>query len=255
MGGRAKAAILAPVTFGSRTYEFQLDTGADLSFIPEAVAVEAGLMKAGAGGARAPDVKLGGASLGPRWLLTRGSVGTIGLDMLVGYTTVIDYPAQRLCITPTADLPFGIYKGATWTNAVLRDGKLFVPVEIGGERRSDYFFDTGASLFPVSVDLADWRRLTGRQTPAETDTRISGKAWGARVELIGAPSAKPITIGSLSVGRPDVFHDVGAPDRFAKYPFQAGGLIGNAGLWNSVVVLSLSSRPQFGVLDVRLGPR
>ena len=162
VGGHEKAAILVPVTLDGRTYEFQLDTGADASFIPEDIAVEAGLMKPGAGGARVEDVHLGGASLGPRWLLTRGSTGTIGLDMLVGFATVIDYPAQRLCLTPTADLPYDIYRKTRWTDAVLRDGKLFVPVEAGGRPRSDFFFDTGASLFPLSVDLAEWKALSGR---------------------------------------------------------------------------------------------
>jgi hypothetical protein len=248
VGEHQRGAILVPVTLSGKTHEFQFDTGADLSSIPEAVAVEAGLMKKGEGGARVQDVRLGGASVGTRWLMARNSVGTVGLDMLVGYTTVIDYPAQRLCVTPTADLPYPIDKNTIWADATLAYGKLFVPVAVGDRIESRYFFDTGASLFPLSVDLADWKALTGRSAPAVTDQRISGSAWGATVALVGAPSLSPIAIGSLPPARLTVFHSTARPERFSRYPFPAAGLFGNAGLWDRTVILSLGSRPQFGVV-------
>jgi hypothetical protein len=247
-GEHERAAMLVPVSINGRTYDFQLDTGADASFISEAVAVEAGLMEPGAGGARVEDIKLGGTSVGPRWLLSRGSTGTVGLDMLVGFTTVIDYPAQRFCVTPTADLPFPIYKDTAWTDAVLRDGKLFVPVKIGEETRSDYFFDTGASLFPLSVDLSRWQQLTARNSAAAADRRMSANSWGARVELVGAASVRPIGIASLPPAKIDVYYSTGGVERFASYPFGASGLFGNAALWDRTVVLTLGSRPQFGIV-------
>lgn len=248
VGEEQRGAILVPITLDGKTYEFQLDTGADLSTIPESVAVEAGLMKSGVGGARAQDVRLGGASVGPRWLLARDSIGTVGLDMLVGFTTVIDYPAQRFCVTPTADLPYDIYRRTAWSDAVLREGKLFVPVEIAGQQRLDFFFDTGASLFPLSTDLQPWRELTGRSETAAENRTISGTAWGANVDLIGAPSLHPVRIATLRPSAIEVFYRVGSPTRFADYPFEAAGLIGNAGLWGHTVVLALGSRPQFGIV-------
>lgn len=248
VGGDDKAAIVVPLTLAGRDYDFQLDTGAETSYVPEALAVSAGLMKAGAGGARVEDVRIGGVPVGPRWLLTRGSTGTIGLDMLVGFTTVIDYPAQRLCITPTSDLAFPIYRSVRWTDAVLRDGKLFVPVNIGGTVRTDFFFDTGASLFPLSVDASEWKLLTGRAQQGPGDRRIGGQAWGNRVELIGSRSTTPISIASLDAKPLEVFTDVRRPTRFASYSFRAAGLFGNAALWESTVVLTLGSRPQFGVV-------
>ena len=254
IGEHQRGAMLVPLTLNGKTFDFQLDTGADLSSISEKVAVEAGLMKAGEGGARVEDVRLGGASVGPRWLMTRDSVGTIGLDMLVGYTTVIDYPAQRLCVTPTADLPYAIYKNTGWTDAILRHGKLFVPIQLDGQQRADFFFDTGASLFPLSVDLAEWKALTGKAAPSATDQRISGNAWGTNVELVGASSLRPIAIGPLPANRLTVFHNAARPERYSKYPFPAAGLFGNAGLWDHIVILSLSSRPQFGVVKENRTP-
>ena len=205
VGEEERAAILVPITLNGRTYDFQLDTGADLSSIPESVAVEAGLMKPGAGGARVQDVELGGASVGPRWLLARHSAGTVGLDMLIGFTTVIDYPSQRFCVTPTADLPYDIYRRTARSDAVLREGKLFVPVEIAGQQRRDFFFDTGASLFPLSTDLSPWRALTGRTEDGAENRRISGSAWGANVELVGAPSLQPVRIASLPPATLEIF--------------------------------------------------
>lgn len=250
IGEHERGAILVPVTLNGRTFDFQLDTGADVSFLPAKAAVDAGLMESGGGGARVEDVRLGGAAVGPRWLLSKDSdVGTVGLDMLVGYVTVIDYPAQRLCVTPTADLPYAIYKRTAWTDATLRHGKLFVPIAVGGERRDGFFFDTGASLFPVSVDPEAWKTLTGRAGPEAADRRIGGNAWGAQVELIGARSAEPIAIASLPPARIDVFHRAGDAGRFANYPFPASGLLGNAGVWDRTIVLWLGSSPRFGVVE------
>jgi hypothetical protein len=219
VGTNECAAIVVPVTLNGRDYDFQLDTGAEASYIPEARAVEAGLMKAEDDGARVQDVRIGGTPIGPRWMLTRGTTGTLGLDMLVGFTTVIDYPAQRLCVTPTADLPFSIYRRTRWTDAVLRHGKLFVPVTVGNELRTEYFFDTGASLFPLSVDGVDWKALTGRVQVNERDGRISGMAWGKKVELAGAPSLLRISIGSLPPKPLEVFTDLRMPSRFSDHEF------------------------------------
>lgn len=179
--------------------------------------------------------------------MARGTTGTVGLDMLVGFTTVIDYPAQRLCLTATADLPYPIYKDTDWTDAVLRDGKLFVPVTIGAQKHADFFFDTGASLFGLSVDGPDWKMLTGRSNMVGT-RRIGGAAWGEKVELIGAPSAAPVAIAGLPARTVDVFYDKGTPARFGAYPFKADGLFGNAALWGRTIILTLGSHPQFGVL-------
>lgn len=249
IGEHLRAAIVVPVTINGRTYDFQLDTGADVSFIPEKVAVEAGLMKPGDGGARVADVRLGGTALGPRWFLTRGTTGTIGLDMLVGYATVIDYPAQRFCVTPTSDLPYPVYKETRWSDAVLRHGKLFVPVTVAGEARDGYFFDTGASLFPLSVDFPDWKALTGRDEQTPSDRRISGPAWGVDVELVGAVSQMPVGIADLAPKPVEIFYKTGGDGRFANYPFPARGLIGNAAVWDYPIVLWLGARPQFGIVS------
>jgi hypothetical protein len=206
-------------------------------------------MKSGDVGARVADVQLGGAEIGPRWLLTRDAIGTVGLDLLVGYAAVIDYPAQRFCVTPSADLPYALFKNTKWSDAVLRGGKLYVPVEIEGQRRNDFFFDTGASLFPVSTNFSQWQAITGRVQPSKGDRRILGNGMGHRVELIGAHSKQPIAIGSLPAQQLQVFYQAGTTDPFAEYPSPTAGFVGNAALWDRTVVLWLGATPQFGIVE------
>jgi hypothetical protein len=59
-----------------------------------------------------------------------GVTGTLGLNILIGRIAVIDYPAKSFCLFEDTKLS-QLFWSATYINAVLRDRKLFIPVEIG----------------------------------------------------------------------------------------------------------------------------
>jgi hypothetical protein len=246
-----RAGMTVPVEIAGKTYDYQLDTGADASFVYGGEEVAQGWGKAGDGGARVQSVKLGGGVSGPAWLVSMPKMkggGTVGLDLLLGKVAVIDYPRQRFCLMAAPDFPYAIYKRTRWASATLRNGKLFVPVTIGGEARDGFFFDTGASLLPVSVDEADWRSLTGKAAAAGASEVIEGKAWGKPIQILGAPGLERLEIAGVAVERPMVFFNSADPQHYRKYPFTARGLIGSRAVWDEVVVLYLGPQMMFGVV-------
>lgn len=242
IGDEPRAALLVPIEIDGHEEWAQLDTGSDVSYLPKR-------RVNGAGGLRADQVNLGGAEIGPRWFLERGETGTIGLDMLVGYTSIIDFPSERFCVLPTVDLPFELFKNARWANATLRDGKLFLPVESGGETDSAMFLDTGASMMGLNVDLDRWTRLTGQSGPEVASGRITGEAWGRATTLVFSPASQLVAIGPLRGERIPVFHSLGRDNRFASYPFETTGSIGLAPFWNHTLIISLGATPRVGIYD------
>ena len=121
------------------------------------------------GAVRVPRVAIGGMDLGPIWLRTReemsadgGLIGSLGLDLLVGRLTLIDYRGGRLVLMSPGEAPAWLLKRATWMPAALRDGKCFLTITLAGATLPDMLFDTGSSAFDIVVDLDAWVELTGR---------------------------------------------------------------------------------------------
>ena len=108
-------------------------------------------------------------------------------------------------------------------------------------------FDTGSSELPLHVDLALWRKLTGLADTAAAPKRFHGSSWGKPIELPGAPGTAPVMLGTLDLGSQNVFTNAAQPDAFAKWPFRADGVLGNAPVWDGIVVLDLTGRVRFGL--------
>ncbi|RSU49602.1 hypothetical protein BRX43_10495 [Sphingomonas sp. S-NIH.Pt15_0812] len=151
--------------------------------------------------------------------------GTLGLPALFGRIAVIDYPNRRFCLFDEADLP-PVLARATYVRAMLRGGKFFVPIRSGGFASDTIVFDTGSSEIPLHVDLAVWKRLTGRATA----------------------DAAPVMLGEGALGPITVFTNPDAPESFADWPMRTEGVLGNASPWGGIVILDLTERMRFGRL-------
>jgi hypothetical protein len=201
-------------------------------------------------------IKLGGVDVGPARLTTNPQVrpgataGAIGLDLLLNHLVVIDYPAKRFCMVPRVAVPPEINDRVEWVAAEIRNGKLFVPVRVGGQTVEGLFFDTGASGLPLSVDQALWRTLTGREGERDATSRLSvtGSGVGAPARVIGAPARGALEVGGLRVEAPLVYFHGTEPEHFRSWSFPATGLIGNAPFKDGIVLLSLGVWPAFGIL-------
>jgi len=136
-GRSTKGAIVLPVTVDGKLMQWQLDTGADVNMSYGSVADQAGLSQAKDSQFDVRTLSIGTTSITNSFTFIRremgdddGVTGTLGLNSLMGRIAVIDYPAKSFCLFEETKLPH-LFWSATYINAVLRDRKLFVPVEIG----------------------------------------------------------------------------------------------------------------------------
>jgi hypothetical protein len=120
-------------------------------------------------------------------------------------------------------------------------------MKLNGTDLDAVFFDTGTSLFDLSVDIDRWKLLTGRSGETEATKRINLNSWGKPVTFYGAPALGPLEVGPLRLNVPTVYYNGLQPDSFKKWQFRVQGLMGNAPFWKEIVVLDLGSHPAFGI--------
>jgi len=249
-----RGGISVPVRINGRSIPLQLDTGANVTSLYGAFPIKAGWAAKGSETFRAKAFELAGATLDRPEVYVNPDMeedaslrGTLGLPALMGRVAVIDYPGQRFCLFAEADLPAPLQK-ATFVRAMLRNAKFHVPITTGAFTSDTIVFDTGSSEMPLHVDLAAWKRITGRTTTAAAPSTIQGTAWGKPFTLAGAPVASPVTMGDLPLGTITVFTNPDAPESFADWPVPTDGVLGNAPLWDGIVILDLTARVRFGVI-------
>src|SRR5262249_498222 len=111
----------------------------------------------------------GGARVRGEWMAVvphRGGVspeqgillGTLVIDFFRNRILLRDFVRQRLCIlNEKAKLPETIEREASFVPITIRGGHLMVPIKINGNTETDFFYDTGASLFPISTTRSKWQ--------------------------------------------------------------------------------------------------
>jgi len=175
--------------------------------------------------------------------------GTIGIEILLGRSLVLDFPNQRVCLLDEGDVPPDMLKAADWPNAELSHGKFFVEMELSGKNLDGIFFDTGSSLTQLDLDLAPWKEFTGIN---DTDKAPQhGKfccSWGKEIEGIGAPATGDLKIGQHLFHHPWLTTQPGNPEKYRKN-YWGQGSMGNALPLKDIVILDLSAHPRFGIID------
>jgi hypothetical protein len=206
---------------------------------------------------RVDKIRFGGCDLPAAWMQVQpqmekvageASSGTVGLDLFIGHVIIIDFPGRRIFVFPHADTPGWLWDRTAWVPAELRYGKFFPMVKINGTELDGVFLDTGSSESPLQVDFETWKRLTGRAGEADATKRFSGNSWGKTLTFIGAPVSDSMDIGDVKIANPIVYYCRDDPESFRKTGIKAVGLMGNATIWDSVVVIDLGISPQFGIV-------
>ena len=260
-----RAAMIVPVIAGGATLGFQLDTGAEVSMIPGGSAkkhhIEIFHNDANGKTFTAPlDLELVGAHYPGREILVLPEIartepaGTIGLDLLVGKVVVLDLPYMRFCVSePDAPEVSTLLEKTEFTTARLRDGKLFVEARLGEESLDGLLFNTGASAFPLQVDLGLWQQLTGRNGDEDSNTLWEVTTRGESVTFVGAPARGKLQIGQVGLDVPMVFFQQDRASSFTEWPIPIRGLLGNALFFEHAIVLDLRAEsPRFGILPGRI---
>lgn len=144
-------------------------------------------------------------------------IGTLGLEFFRDKTLLLDFPAERFAILDS----------------------------------DDFFYDSGASLFPVSTTPEIWRRVSGR-TGREPDNVVwTVPSGGEPVTLVGAPAAARLAVGRARLERPLVFHLASGPERLdpKNWGFRASGLVGNVLFAERYLVIVDLPRRRFGLVE------
>lgn len=252
--GEERGAITVPVSINGETLNFQLDTGANATILYGTKSEQVGWASPDAESFRTNQFSIGSTSVDrpeiyPNRDMTGSDVvaGTLGLAELVGRVSVIDYPGRRFCLFADADLP-DLLRDGPGVRATLRNGKLFVPVTVGDVVSDAMVFDTGSSELPLHVDLELWQRLTGLDDTTFAPRTFEGSSWGTKIILSGASAKTPVLLGAIALGPQDVFTNAAQPDSFKGWPFRADGVLGNAPLWNGMLVLDLTGRVRLSLI-------
>ena len=252
--GSARGAITVPVQLDGKALRMQLDTGTDATSVYGHLAERAGWAKPGAETFRAHNLTIAGTVLDRSIVYVNTDMdedasvqGTLGLPALAGKVAVIDYPGRRFCLFAEPDLPASI-SAAPFVRAMLRNSRMYIPV-LAGEYSSDAIvFDTGSSELPLNVDLATWTRLTGRKSTEGAPVSYRGSAWGKPLIIPGAPSAASMKLGAIELGRHDVYTNPLQPTGFADWPVRTDGVLGNAPVWDGIVILDLTAKVRFAFI-------
>jgi hypothetical protein len=254
-----KTVMKVPISLDGKLYWYQLDTGADV-VIPYGSPKQENWSARGSA-VRIPNVRFAGMSFSsilgyPNKDMQldpsnpKDPKGTVGLELLIGHTFVIDFPKQRICLLERADLPEGLIREADWSPAEMRHGKLFVDLALNGQKLDGILYDTGSSSEALDVDLSFWKEATGRSGTKDATTHSSGQSWGRELEIIGAPASGDLKIGNHVYQRPLMTTAPAQPETY-RTEYRAQGLLGNALFTGSIIILDLGAHPSFGIIDSR----
>ncbi|MCB9528120.1 MAG: hypothetical protein H6701_06950 [Myxococcales bacterium] len=253
------AALAVPLRVGARTAWFQLDTGLDVSRFHDHHAAHAlGARPLDPSAGSPPRAALTGrlgavAFTDHRFTITEPPPGaeppppppfpihgSIGLDLLRGHVTTLDFPRARFCLGPAPPPDLGPIDHHP---ARLEHGKLFVEATLGDHTLPRVFYDSGASALTLVVDRDRWQTLTGDTI---TGRRVA-RSWHRLLTLVDGRAAAPLTVAGLRVEAPTITHVAEAPALFSGWPFPVDGQLGNVPFLDRALVLDLRAAPRFGV--------
>lgn len=165
------------------------------------------------------------------------TIGTLGIDVFRQGVLLIDFKTNK--IGYAAKLSDGFYKVKRNTiDFLLYQNRIVLPVEIG-KKKKYFFFDSGASQFPIKttnhfIDLLPPIRYT--------DTLFNITTWGKSYNVPGGSVQKSAAIGSLKINKPKVYVHPD-PELYHTQIFKEAetiGLIGNEFFLGSIVVFDFT---------------
>ncbi|MDM3870385.1 hypothetical protein QSV34_03345 [Porticoccus sp. W117] len=254
--GSEKSAMVVRTTINGKTADMQFDTGSDVSVFygsEPATALGIALAKQPSGSitGMAPlaigDMDFASQTFHVMPYPPASVAGRIGLRSLLGHIVQIDYPGQQICLLSKAQYHLSRNQ-IRQVPAQIRSSKLFLTTELDGHKAQRFFFDTGASLFDLLLDKAQWQKLTDRHGDEESNSRIEGWANDQLVTTIGAPLNVTLKIGDIDIHNAQAHYTRERPNYFANLPLEADGLLGNSLFFDKKVILDLrQKRTWFGV--------
>lgn len=181
---------------------------------------------------------------------TLPNIGTIGLEFFKNKILVINFPNQKfLIIDSSSTLPTSIIDTAQMIDVVIRNNKLFIPVQTADTVFTNFFFDTGSSRTYLKTTKSLWQKLTGRKGNEKDNIYSKEWAWGKEILTVSAPSKTYLIIAGVKFTNPIVSFDSMRVDKFENWPFKVDGLIGNALFYDKYTIVIDFVNNKFGLVE------
>jgi len=244
--GTEKAALLVQVSVDGQILTLQLDTGSDSSVLYRGV-------MGPESDTHGHQLAMGKTPPGRHQLLSRPEIapgqasGVLGLSALAGRVLLLDYRTQSICFTSPENMT-AIADQYLFVPARLHNGKFFLYAGIDGDHHWGYFLDTGASIYDLVVDEAEWKIFTGKSGSEPENHIVRGYSWDQEITTVGARATGNLSLGALVLEQPHIHFIKQSARLFANYPFDARGLIGNAPFLEQRILLDLRpGKVRFGI--------
>lgn len=168
-------------------------------------------------------------------------VGTIAPDLFEGKILVIDFVHNRL--TTFDKLP-NKYAKANFVNAIIRKGRIKIPIQIGDSIQY-VMFDTGSCIGDLLLDKETINKFTNKnESPKEY---INGNNWGQSVTFYTKKITQPITLEGKKLNINTVLYSNLDSDVQFNQEEKIVGLIGPVMFSNNIVIIDYKNN-RFGIL-------
>jgi len=169
------------------------------------------------------------------------NVGTIGASFTKNKVLIIDYPNKRMCLLDSVDSYWSAK--TTFVDCRMGKGRIQLPVTINGQVNW-IMFDTGASLFPLSIDSTLWKKIVDPHARLDT---LHISSWGQIVPCYGAPIISDVYLGTMKMPPAEAWYNQNK--RLLEFNRQEGiaGLTGNAYFLHNIIVIDFKNK-RFGVV-------
>jgi len=170
-------------------------------------------------------------------------IGTIGPNLFQNKYLVIDFPNHRIAVLDSLNAHYT--KRTTFVDAKLDNGRIKVPVTINGS--IEYFmFDTGSSLFPLSVSKESVKILSSEKKAVDT---LNVSTWGEYYDVHGYKITSNISIGGSKINA-DNFNVYDSKKEFKQFfeNEKIMGIMGNSFFLDKEIIIDYKNK-KFGIIN------
>lgn len=168
-------------------------------------------------------------------------IGTIGVDLFQNKILVLDFKNNRLCTY--TKLPTK-YANAVFENAIIRKGRIKLPLKIG-DKIVYVMFDTGSCIGDLLLDKQTINEVADILTPKEEF--LNGNTWGENVAYYNKKIKYPIYFNKIKLNIYNAqFSDLDRDIQFDKEE-KIIGTLGPVIFSNNIVIVDYINN-RFGIL-------
>lgn len=167
------------------------------------------------------------------------SIGTIGADFVQNKILVIDFINEKFNILDT--LSSAIESDFNFIDCKIIDNRIMIPIDFNGKTRY-FFYDTGASLFPMVTTKLIWDEISNTKL---TDS-LDGSNFGNPVKMLGSNSKNKVKIADEQMYNFIVYYEEKNYFDEMFEQIKCDGLIGNAFFLNKRICIDYKTK-RFGI--------